>query len=504
MKESLQEKIFKEAFPESIRDNLEITSNYQKILLLVNDHLKTIYGNQANLEKCSNAYFCSSEYRNSSHNVKNIENVKLLESNNIKQMIIEDEQYSLKVNELIKCYQEYMQKYPNTRCDEYLYKLAALLGILPENNTRTLFTWILQKKGISPSKQAQFQKSIRENIVLLDIITNTLTKLFIPGFLLEYPSVGSVMTQQRGKYYYRGENAFYKTSRASIFRGKDNLPAEIRDIVICLRIYECWNLLDRFDSVKHWSNSSINYMALAQHYGLKTQMIDITSDLKTALFFACCRYGEDLKWHPLKKSETELSNSRDNIKKLGGDSRYGILYRTPTEITDIKWALADANAGYQLITPVGYQPFMRCSNQHSYMMLTNNKEYDMLQDPLFEIYKILLDEDFCNWIYKEMDYGEKVYPHNDIPDISQEIEKINRLTIFSESVFQAVLEKQKLSKKNKDDLRKLLESKGIAIQGKLHLINAERIAQINLQYPASKAMDIAKVKPQMTPLIIMS
>ena len=64
------------------------------------------------------------------------------------------------------------------------------------------------------------------------------------------------------------------------------------------------------------------------------------------------------------------------------DSRYGVLYRTPTEITDMKWALSNDEAVTDLIVPIGYQPFMRCSAQHGYMLYVRDETYDLLKDPL--------------------------------------------------------------------------------------------------------------------------
>lgn len=71
----------------------------------------------------------------------------------------------------------------------------------------------------------------------------------------------------------------------------------------------------------------------------------------------------------------------------------------------MKWAISDENAGFNIITPIGYQPFMRCSQQYGYMMLVKDKNYDMMQDPLFDKFKFRLDEELCSWIYEEMDIG---------------------------------------------------------------------------------------------------
>ena len=500
MKETYQEKNFKEAlgFP----GFTEVTFSYQKNLLLINGHLKTIFKDRADSGNCLNAYFQSSEYRKACHNGKNIGDIKLLKTDDIEQMLHEEEQYSALIEDLTKCRQKFLAASGEER-NKCICELASILGILPEKEKKTLFSWIIQREGITIQEQEQLNRKIVEYAGPFGIAADRLARLFIPGLLLTFPSVGSVMTQQRGKYYYRGENALYKSSKASLFRNKNTLPDELKIILVKLRFDECGFFLDQFDVVKNWGYGAVNYMALMQHYGLQTQMIDITGDLKTALFFACCRFGKDRKWHPLQKEEIERADSRKNIANLV-DSRYGILYRTPVEITDIKWAMADENAGFQIITPVGYQPFMRCSTQHSYMMLTDiYGEYDMLCDPLFDIYKIPLDEKFCKWIFERMDCGNKVYPNDDIPDISLEIEKINSQTIFSGSRFNRVMRDLKMTN-IMDNLLKSLEKHGIAIQGKLVLIDPEKLEQINSQYTADIAGKKINLNPQMDPLLIIS
>jgi len=504
LKETPQEKRFKEMLGTiGIPDFVEVTSSYQKDLLLINEHLKTIFGDRADSEKCLHAYFNSPEYRKACHNGKNIGDIKLINIDDIEQMLHEEEQYSELIRDLFKCYQKFSAAVSGKEKNKYIYELASILGVLPENDKQTLFSWIIQRESITRHEKEQLYKKIEKNIILLDIAADRLARLFIPGLLLTFPSVGSVMTQQRRKYYYRGENAFYKSSKASLFRNKNNLPPELKIVLDKLRYDECGFFLDQFDAVRNWDYGDVNYFALMQHYGLQTQMIDITSDLKTALFFACCRFGKDRKWHPLQKEEIEYTNSRGNITNLV-DSRYGILYRTPAEITDIKWAMANENAGFQIITPVGYQPFMRCSAQHSYTMLTNNDgKYDMLYDPLFDIYKIRLDEGFCKRIFEQMDCGNKVYPNDDIPDISQEIEKINKQTIFSESMFRRTMQDGKMTNVM-ENFRKSFEKHGIAIQGKLRLIDPKRLEQINSKYTVAIARRKVNLYPRIDPLLIIS
>lgn len=89
---------------------------------------------------------------------------------------------------------------------------------------------------------------------------------------------------------------------------------------------------------------------------------------------------------------------------MGGDSRYGVIYRSPSEITDLRWCVEPEDTAFEIIIPVGYQPFMRCSHQHGYMLLTN-EDYDLLQDGRFDKFKFRLTENICNWDLRRNESG---------------------------------------------------------------------------------------------------
>lgn len=504
MNESPQAKAVRESLPEDLRKVVnKVSFSYQAYLQIINEHLVTLYGDTADWSKCLYAYFNSPIYRDACHKVKKCGEIPIIKKNHIEHMLNEEAEYAANVNDLLKCYHAREETPSVENGCAYTYKMASILGLLPEKNEHSLYHWIIQKNNISTQEQFRLKQRLSEQSNLLGMVTDLLTKMFIPGYLLEFPHVGSVMTQQKGEFYYRGENAFYGSSKASYFRGRNiNQQPAIFHLVDHLRTYECWNLLDQFDAIKHWSYSSINYMALAQHYGFRTKMMDVTSDLKTALFFACCYYDDkDRKWHPLKRADIEHSNSRKRIAVRGGDSRYGILYRTPTEITDMKWALSDESSASQIITPIGYQPFMRCSHQHGYMMLTNNDTYDLYQDDLFDKYRILLDEELCTWIYEEMDRGNAVYPNDDVPDISQYFEKLNYQCSFSESVFQTAMQDLVVKTNDITAWREVLSGLRFSIKNKTELIKAEQLAQINKQYGVNHATQKIAITPQLFPLI---
>jgi len=137
----------------------------------------------------------------------------------------------------------------------------------------------------------------------------------------------------------------------------------------------------------------------------------------------------------MKKKDFVSKQNESAIKNV----RYGVLYRSPTEITDMKWALVNDEDITNRIIPIGYQPFMRCSAQYSYAISVKDEAYDLLEDPLFDKFRIEHDEDFCRWIFEEMDCGAKVYLHGDIPKIECYMEKIRNIHTISKKTFEDVI-----------------------------------------------------------------
>jgi hypothetical protein len=345
---------------------------------------------------------------------------------------------------------------------------------------------------------------IQDNENIMKIIITHLIDFYLDGFKSSFPYNVSIIMQPRSKYYFRGENAYYGSSKPSIFRKKnDNLNPKLSKIVNRLILNEGCSFFDDFDAIKYWNESSVNNVALAQHYGLHTPMMDITSDLMTALFFACCKYGDDGKWHPLTKSEIEKENSRINISKMGGDSRYGIIYRMPTEIEMMRWATASDNQAQGKIIPVGYQPFMRCSSQHAYMLLEDDVTYDMLQDKMFEKFKFRLTEEFCNWVFTEMDQGNKVYPKNDIADISLYMNKINNSHVFSKEAFIMTMQEFNILPKNCQCIINELYYNGYyIIDESKNIITNEELKKINENYTIQKAIKLSKITVTIRPTLV--
>lgn len=272
------------------------------------------------------------------------------------------------------------------------------------------------------------------------------------GTVFQYPH-GVVIQQSQRRYFYRGENRQYKTSVSSLLRKLDNPGNEFRDrkkrelyrFVSDMRIGEFIQLLQCFEHVQKWTESDIIWEALAQHYGLETGWMDITSNFDVALFFANSTF-ENGKWRPLTKADTELHDY----------TKYGVIFHMPARVMNGRWlrnrvrfasittdgeVVNAANVRNHLcgepenlIYPIGFQPFMRCSMQDGYGIYMRTA-HPLQEDPGFQKLRFRHDESLAATIFEEMEEGRKVYPYEGLTQAQHVIDKIRTLTTFSEKAF---------------------------------------------------------------------
>lgn len=105
---------------------------------------------------------------------------------------------------------------------------------------------------------------------------------------------------------YRGQNTFFENCKPTIYRTEIN---ELDFFINQLKLNELFLLLNEYPIIKHifkQEKFKVDYLGLAQHYGLMTDVLDFTSDLNIALFFATCFYDSSLdRYIPLMTEEIQ-------------------------------------------------------------------------------------------------------------------------------------------------------------------------------------------------------
>lgn len=154
-------------------------------------------------------------------------------------------------------------------------------------------------------------------------------------------------------FLFRGQGAFYKNCLPTLLR-KEWGPLEL--FVERMRVVEFELMLRKYPAVQYFSREHlmVDYVGLAQHYGLLTDVLDLTSDLHTALFFAMCDYDSVNDCYTAKKDEKEY---------------IGYLYAYPTFASAMQ--NNDSAFGRFLkedLRVIGLQPFIRPGVQRGFSL----------------------------------------------------------------------------------------------------------------------------------------
>lgn len=146
-------------------------------------------------------------------------------------------------------------------------------------------------------------------------------------------------------FMYRGQTVRYPTVGPSLLRGVPNDEWQIKARLILerFRVAELELVLRShpFQAVADKRGFHVDHHGLAQHYGIPTSLLDLTSSVEAAAFFAVARWDrESASFQPM-----ETGN--------------GVMYR-------FDWAAF--GPGYsKFFEPVGFGPGLRPARQHAWI-----------------------------------------------------------------------------------------------------------------------------------------
>ena len=157
-------------------------------------------------------------------------------------------------------------------------------------------------------------------------------------------------------YLFRGQERFYERCVPSLFRHKELTTKEI--FINQVRLEEFKLMLLQYPQVRHFEDLGVvvDYKGLAQHYGIETDVLDLTSSIDVALFFAMCSYD---------------NNSHEYYPKKDSTKQYiGYLYAYPYFF---HMAFGNDHKRDKLM-PIGLQPFKRPGLQRGFSLHFNPNE----------------------------------------------------------------------------------------------------------------------------------
>lgn len=245
-----------------------------------------------------------------------------------------------------------------------LDKLKLGLGIAPVNTGQQLVSW----RGI-----------VMDDMEHLHAVRNEHNEVVLHSGV-EIPP-----------YLYRGQTQAYFPCVPSLGRLKtpgDLLMALCRNAAFesALRNHPYVSFCSRQRLLEQ--SFHINTQGLAQHYGLHTNMLDVTSNFDVASFFATCYWDSQ-------------SNSYQPIED---ENRIGVIYRIQPPLV----TMTDISR----LTFVGWQPLRRPEQQRACALILKNGE-DFTQFPHVESVFFRQSAEVSRKIWRQFEQGKSLFPDDE-------------------------------------------------------------------------------------------
>lgn len=255
-------------------------------------------------------------------------------------------------------------------------------------------------------------------------------------------------------FLYRGQTQYYPQCTPRLYR---NNPSEIDIFLARLQTVEFEMVLSHHPAVQELIKDGyhVNFLGLAQHYGIKTELLDLTSDYWTAAFFAVCQHSEsDDSYKPISTSNAK--------------SKYGVMYKSPI------LALHGANIRESKLEIIGLQPFLRPSLQKAYSYKLTEKDNFPAHKMIFKHSEVASEK-----IFEMFEAGNKILPKDPIHIKAVEIIKGHN---FSSTAFQEVLNRYPFNKDKAYYLNELEHRTIHVVDRQPHNFSTEQIELFKKQW----------------------
>lgn len=194
-------------------------------------------------------------------------------------------------------------------------------------------------------------------------------------------------------FLYRGQVQEFPTCIPKIYRC-DPTIYDLFEARLKQREFE--KVIQKHPAIYDISSSGIHisFTGLAQHYGFRTEFLDVTSDPLVAAFFAVCFY----------------SASEEKYLPVGEQKEQGVFMKTRSLV----YTMNPMNV--PKLQPIGLHPFPRPGNQKAYAVQLECGENYSAHKMLFHQTK-----EGSEYIYDLFEGGTKLFPSDPLKEKADEI-----------------------------------------------------------------------------------
>ena len=270
-----------------------------------------------------------------------------------------------------------------------------------------------------------------------------------------------IPTSFDNSFLFRGQTHFYDKCLPTLYR-RDKTNEEI--FIERLRCCEFEGYLQQLPDVREFEHRNINidYLGLAQHYGLQTDMIDLTSSIDVALFFAMCNLSSDWKEYLPQQEDKEY---------------IGYIYAFPTfEFDSMHQDMYPLYGGR--LNAIGMQPFYRPGSQRGFELHLDKGE-------LFTglLYSFSYTKQDSEEIYRHFQNGVELWHEDEISNVAGEIKNTKVFSYQSMNIcFKRYFKGTRLEK---EQMKIRLNNLGCIFQRQsLWQLDTNRLFKRNKEYEA--------------------
>lgn len=249
-----------------------------------------------------------------------------------------------------------------------------------------LFDW--QKKGVDLPLPGQFEQVQRKD-----------GKIMLVPAAMDYTVL------------FRGQGGFFYPCKPTLYRGD---KTEL-DIFICrLKQVEFELLISTMPVVRYFrhKNYLVDAKGLAQHYGLDTDVLDLTSSFDVATFFAMCDHDSTNDVYVPKKEDKQY---------IGYIYAYPALFEAMSGTNEQSTLYADQ------VSCIGLQPFERPGRQSGFSM-------ELKQGRSFQgyVYSFTYTKEDSEFIYNHFNHdGRRLWESDIISGRARLIRDTKRHTLYA-------------------------------------------------------------------------